>query len=69
MTIIAAAPKESIERALGAPLTDTEYRIHVLARNRLNPNEVVELPADWTAPPDWNHGIGWALRHGEIVKA
>lgn len=51
VVIVAAAPKDKLELILG-PLTDVEYRAHVLARSiPTDATDVAELPIDWS-PPD-----------------
>lgn len=64
LSIVNAAPKESLERVLG-PLTDAAYRAHVLERSiPANATNVQELSEDWS-PPDIDRTFRDAWRQGQ----
>jgi hypothetical protein len=50
VSIVVAAPKEYIEKVLG-PLSDAQYRAHVIGRSVPAKASFHELPENW-APPD-----------------
>lgn len=62
--IVSAAPKEQLERSLG-PMTDKQYRAHVIARNKPHSDAWVELPSDWEAP-ERTYRNAWILKDGKI---
>lgn len=50
LSIVHAAPKETLERVLG-PLTDEQYRQHIIERSiPADAQDVRELPDDWQPP-------------------
>lgn len=64
--IVIAAPKEHLERVFG-PLTDQEYRSHVLERSiPPDASDVQQLPDDWTPPSDRIFRNAWVVRDGQI---
>lgn len=66
VSIVMAAPKEALERALGK-MTQEQYEAHVLKRSiPVDAIEVVKLPDDWIAP-DRSTRNAWRLRDGKIV--
>ena len=66
VSIVIASPKESLEKVLG-PLTQVEYRNHVLARSiPADATDFKELPDDWT-PPDTDRTFRNAWRHANGV--
>jgi hypothetical protein len=65
VSIITAAPKADIEVVLG-PLTNEQYRIHVLERSvPTGATDLTELPRNWT-PPDRSTRHAWVLRNGKV---
>lgn len=60
VAIITAAPKEHLERLLG-PMTDAQYRDHVLDRNGITEGDVVELPDAEAVPDDRTFRDAWSL--------
>jgi hypothetical protein len=71
VTIIGAASKQDLERTFG-PMTDAQYRAHVIDRNiakGIIPVDatLVDLPDDWT-PPDGNRAYraAWKLNGSKV---
>jgi hypothetical protein len=66
ISIVNAARKQDIEQRVGK-LTDAQYRAHVRGRS-IPPDatDVVELPADWSAPADRTFRDAWRLTSGKI---
>jgi hypothetical protein len=61
LSIVTAAPKEDIERALG-PLTDEAYRAHVLERSiPEDARDVRVMPDDWQPQADRSFRDAWHL--------
>lgn len=74
VTIVGAAPKEQLERAVGVlrmvggvvrrHFTDEEYRSFVIEQNKAkgvippDASDFVELPDDWREP-DWEFRLAW----------
>lgn len=66
VSIVIAAPKKTLERALGK-MTQEVYEAHVLERSiPKDAVEVVRLTDDWVAP-DRAHRAAWRLRGGKVV--
>lgn len=71
VVILGAAPKWQLERKFG-PMTDEQYRAHVIDRNKevgVIPADavLVDLPDDW-APPDGNRAYraAWKLNGSRV---
>lgn len=61
-SIVIAAPKKDLERVLG-PLSDAEYRAHVMQRSiPADATDIKELPDNWT-PPDKDRTFRNAWKH------
>lgn len=68
VSIVIAAPRETLERALGA-MTQEAYEAHVLERSiPKDAVEIARLPEDWVAP-DRSKRDAWRLVEGQIVVA
>jgi hypothetical protein len=67
VSIVNAAPKAGLERVLG-PLTDEQYKAHVLERSiPADATDVTELPVDWSPPEDRTFRDAWKNDKGNVT--
>jgi len=69
VAIVIAASKADLERVLG-PLTDNEYRQHVVERSvpkDIDPRRIRILPDDWQAPDDRTFRNAWVASGDRIT--
>lgn len=67
ISIVAAAPKEHLERVFG-PLTDKQYRAHVIERSiPADALDVQELPDNLTLPEDRTFRNAWRMSDKSIT--
>jgi hypothetical protein len=66
VAIVHAAAKRDLERALG-PLTERQYREHVISRSVPTGVVYAVLPADWTPPGDRTYRGAWDLAGGVVA--
>lgn len=66
VVIVSAAPKKALERALG-PLTDEQYRAHVIERSiPEGATDVQERSDDWQPPAARTFRDAWVSKGGKI---
>jgi hypothetical protein len=67
VSIVTAAAKKDLERVLG-PLTDEQYKAHVLERSiPADATDVTELPVDWSPPEDRTFRDAWKNDKGNVT--